>query len=115
MDDRTELVKKLDALADLLDAKSNAPVGTGEEGDIVREATRLIVKLEEKLAKRPVVPDNIEQAYLDGYGAATETAKSVQLRVSPSLDDAIALGISSVAGILEAQLTTFETQRAEGR
>jgi len=81
----------------------------------LRDAEATIKRLKAQVEAKPVVPDNIEQAYLDGFGAATTTAQSVQLRVSPGLDDAIALGISSVANILEAQLTKFETQRAEGR
>lgn len=74
------------------------------------DAETTIKRLKTQLEAKPVVPDNIEQAYLDGYSAATATAQSVQLRVAPELDAAIDLGIASVAQILQAQLTRFEQE-----
>jgi hypothetical protein len=47
------------------------------------------------------------QGYLDGFKAALDIAKSVQLRVAPDIDPAIQLGVRTVSMTLQNQYDAF--------
>jgi len=73
----------------------------------LEQAEKTIKSLKSQLEAESEVPDNIAQAYLDGYLAALETAQSIELRIAPELDAAIRLGVNTVTSVLKSDAETL--------
>jgi len=83
------LIEELVALSQEFDEKAMDGSLNNRRAILIRQAARHIARIGDEHTLRPEVPDNI----------------------SPVIDDMIALGVSSVSGILKAKLTKMKDDK----